>query len=132
MNWYITAIIKLKKQESASPYNALNEIKSLGKQNPLNPRETIINDVKIEVSVYDDHAIWLKSIESMYKRQGNGTIALRKIIDIANKNNVIIYLDPMPFGDMKSRDLVRWYMDNGFVRGKEDFVAGLIHLPPKN
>jgi hypothetical protein len=133
MNWYKIAQIKLKNMTpSTDVYKAVEEIKALGQQNPLNPRETVVNDVKIEISHYDDKTIWLKSISSLFPRKGNGTIVLNKIIDIANRHNVSIYLDPMPVGGsngISSKDLVKWYTNNKFTKGKDDFSSGLIHYP---
>ena len=128
MNWYKIAI-KLKKTDTTKPDLAISSIKALGIPNPLNQQETIINNVKVSVSPYDDKTIWLKSIESMLPQQGNGTIVLKKIIDIANQNGVAIYLDPMPFGDISNKNLVRWYMSNGCVKGEDKFAHGLIHYP---
>lgn len=126
MNWYSLA------QKLSNPYAAIEEIKSMGFPNPLNNRETVIGQVKVDVCPYDNNTIWLKSIASMIPKQGYGTTVLRSIIDVANKNGVAIYLDPMSFGDISNRKLISWYTSNGFVRGEGDFNYGLIHVFPAN
>lgn len=113
----------------AKAYQAVSSIMSLGFPNPLNPEERVVDNVKINIAYYDDNTIWLKSIAAVNPRHGDGTRVLKKIIDIANENGVAIYLDPMPFGEIKQQKLIQWYMSNGFVKGKGDFVNGLVHYP---
>ena len=109
------------------PYGAIKAINQLGVKNPLNPREVVIDFVKVEVAPWDDMTIWLKLIESMFPKEGRGTIVLRKIIEMAKQYNVGIYLDPLPFnGEISSRKLVQWYKANGFVKSTSDFKHGLV------
>ena len=119
----------LKPNPKPTPYDAIDTIKSLGFQNPLNPRQTVIEGnggyVKVEIRAYDNKTIWLNSIEAMNPKQGSGTAVLQKVIDIANQNNVAIYLDPMSFGTISNRKLISWYKSHGFVVGQEDFKHGI-------
>ena len=129
MNWFVASNIKLKPKPSGDPYQAISAINALGMINPLNNREYVIDGVKVGVRPYDDNTIWLNSIEAIEKGQGHGTAVLKKIIDIADANNVAVYLNPMPFGDTSSRQLVNWYTGMGFIRGQGNFRSGLIHYP---
>jgi len=128
LNWY-----KKAQEKIPNPENAINSIKALGFINPLNSRQVVIDKVKVEISIYDDNSIWLKSIESIEPRKGKGTFVLNNIIDIANNNNVAIYLDPMPFGEISNKNLIEWYKKHGFIRGLEDnFKHGLVHYPNRS
>ncbi len=117
-------------QKEPDPTSAVETIRSLGFTNPLNSQEILINEVKVNVTHYDDKTIWLKSIEAITPKQGHGTAVLQQIIQIADRFNVSIYLDPMPFNGMPNQKLVQWYKANGFVRGIGDFQHGLVHYPP--
>jgi hypothetical protein len=106
---------------------AYNEIRNLGVVNPLNPREIVIDDsVFIEISVFDKR-LWFSSIMSLDKGQGNAGRAMQKIVDIADKHNVTIALDPLPFGNnpdkLNYNQLVQFYKKFGFKfeEGEEGF-----------
>jgi hypothetical protein len=106
---------------------AYNEIRNLGVVNPLNPREIVIDDsVFIEISVFDKR-LWFSSIMSLDKGQGNAGRTMQKIVDIADKHNVTIALDPLPFGNnpdkLNYNQLVQFYKKFGFKfeEGEEGF-----------
>lgn len=106
---------------------AISQVRSLGVRNPLNSRETLIdNNVVIEVSNFDNR-LWLNSITSLDKGLGNATRVMNDICKIADKNNVTIALDPLPYGkDQKKlnyEQLVSFYKKFGFKfeEGKDGF-----------
>ena len=129
MNWYKQSQIKLKHKDDPNVSRAISAINSMGMANSLNPRERVIDGVKVAVRPYDEGMLWLTSIEAMEKGKGHGTAVLRKILDTADQYNVVVYLDPMPFGDTNTKQLVKWYTGMGFVRGTGYFGAGMIHYP---
>jgi len=50
------------------------------------------------------------------QRQGLGTAAMTKIINIAEEEGIVLYLEALPIGDkrMSTRELVNWYTKLGF------------------
>lgn len=115
---------------NSNPEAAISEINSLGI--PMDrPGIVLIGGVKVNIKPYDDNTISLNTIEAQEEGKGAGTKVLRAILDIANRNNVSVYVDPMPFGKMPNKSLIEWYKKHGFVRGTQDFEHGLIHYPVK-
>jgi GNAT superfamily N-acetyltransferase len=106
---------------------AIKEIEKLGVRNPINPKEIVIdNSVFVEVSNWDKR-LWFSSLHSMDRGKGNASRVMQKIVDIADKYNVTIALDALPFGTGKNRmsrsQLVAFYKKFGFAfeNGEEDF-----------
>jgi hypothetical protein len=93
---------------------AIEELKNIGRPNPLDSKEIIINqEAAIEVKAFDN-SLWLGSIRSFGK--GAGTAAMRTIMDVAAKHNVNIRLVATPFGEetLNKQQLVNWYKSLGF------------------
>jgi len=106
---------------------AINDISSLGYRNPLNPSEIVIDDkVIIEVSNWDKR-LWISSLKSIEKKEGNATKVMTTICKIADKHNVTIALDPVLYGKDKNKlnykQLVNFYKKFGFKfeEGEEGF-----------
>jgi hypothetical protein len=106
---------------------AIREIEKLGIRNPVNPKEIIIDDsVFIEISNWDKR-LWFSSLHSMDRGHGNASRVMQKIVDIADKYNVTIALDAVPYGTGTGRlsrsQLVKFYKKFGFKfeDGQEDF-----------
>ena len=106
---------------------AVDEIRRLGIRNPINPKEFIIDgSVSVEIANWDGR-LWFSSLYSMDRGQGNAERVMKKITDIADKYNVTIALDAVPFGSGENRmtrsQLVNFYKKFGFAfeDGEEDF-----------
>lgn len=107
-----------------SPANRmLREMRRLFKPNPLNDRELLIGEAKVELSDgFGDHTVFIKSIDAMSKGQGHGSAALARVIELATQYHVDLRLHSVPFGDggLLKDDLDAWYMRRSFVRQKDD------------
>lgn len=120
----------LKEYAPSDPANidkAVRAIENLGVRNPINPKEIVIDDsVIVEVSNWDKR-LWFSSLYSIDRGQGNAERVMKKITDIADKYEVTIALDPLPFGTGTNRlnrdQLVKFYKKFGFEfeDGAEDF-----------
>jgi GNAT superfamily N-acetyltransferase len=95
--------------------DAIQQINGLGIQNPLNPKETIIDGVRVEMVPYEGKGIELQSIESTEKGLGVGTRVLKKITDISDLNDVPIVVYPTQIENTTEEQLRKWYAKNGFV-----------------
>ena len=120
-------VLEYAPSDPANVDKAISDIRSLGYRNPLNPRETIIDDnVVIEVSNFDKR-LWLNSIYSIEKGTGNATKVMTAICKIADKHSVTIALDPLPYGKDKNKlnydQLVAFYKKFGFIfeDGEDEF-----------
>jgi len=123
-------LIMIREYTPSNPANidkAIRDIEKLGIRNPINSKEIIIdNSVFVEISNWDKR-LWFSSLHSMDRGQGNATRVMQKIVDIADKYNVTIALDAVPFGTGENRmsrsQLVKFYKKFGFAfeDGEEDF-----------
>lgn len=108
--------------------DAIADIERLGVRSPLNPKDIVIdNKVSVEVASFDNR-LWLSSILSIDKGEGNATKVMNAICKIADKHNVTIALDPAPFGKkdpkkLNYKQLVSFYKKFGFKfeEGEEGF-----------
>lgn len=94
---------------------AINQINAIGMQNPINPRETIINGVRVEVVPYEGKGVEIQSIESTVKGRGDGTRVLKKLTDISDLNGVPLVVYPTQIENTTEEQLRNWYAKNGFV-----------------
>jgi hypothetical protein len=106
---------------------AVAAIKRLGVRNPLRPQETLVNNnVMIEISSWDKR-LWISTLQSLEKGQGNATTVMNAMCRIADKYNVTMALDPSPYGKDPNKlnydQLVQFYKKFGFKfeRGEEGF-----------
>lgn len=106
---------------------AVAAIRRLGVRNPLNNKETLIDDsVMIEIANWDKR-LWISSILSLDKGTGNATRVMGMMCKIADKYNVTMALDPSPFGKdpnkLNYNQLVQFYKKFGFKfeDGEEGF-----------
>jgi GNAT superfamily N-acetyltransferase len=61
---------------------------------------------------------------------GAGTEAMRRILDLADKHGVTIFLDPVPLDEGGSvARLVRWYASFGFVFAEPDEGSMMVRAP---
>jgi len=106
---------------------AIAAIRRLGIRNPLNSRETLINDnVIIEVSNWDKR-LWINTLQSLEKGKGHATEVMKMLCKIADKYNVTMALDPLPYSKdpnrLNQQQLVQFYKKFGFSfeEGEDDF-----------
>jgi hypothetical protein len=106
---------------------AIGAIIRLGVRNPLNPRETLVNNnVMIEVGNFDKR-LWISTLQSLEKGMGNATKVMQIICKIADKYGVTVALDPLPYGKDPNKlnydQLVQFYKKFGFQfqDGEEGF-----------
>lgn len=108
--------------------DVIAQINGIGMQNPLNPKETIIDGVRVEMVPYEGKGVEIQSIESTNKGEGKGTRVLKKITDIADLNNTPVVVYPVQIEATTEDQLRKWYAKNGFV---EQENGEMIYTPKK-
>lgn len=104
-------------------------IRDKGMRNPLNGRQTIIDDVVFEL-VPRGSMVNLKDIRAMTKGAGIGTKFMNMLVDAADKYSVSLELDAVPYEQRDRKDsskLISWYKKFGF----EDRGEGYMIRRPK-
>lgn len=91
--------------------------------NPLNPREVIVGDAAVEVSVFDG-ALFLDSVRAFSPGNGAGTAALQAVLQAADQFGAEVRLDAVPLGrkPMNQAELKRWYSSHGFVHKGDGYM----------
>ena len=100
----------------------LPAISDLGEPNPLNPREVVIDGVKIEVSRAGG-SLRVNSIENLESPgEGRASKALREVLSEADRMGVSVKLGAKSFGvgGMSDADLKAWYARLGFKEGTRE------------
>lgn len=110
--------IKLKQPKFGKRVEAmLKEWMEGTEPNPLDPRERVI-DWKAAASMRPSgkDTVTVDSIRSFEFRKGDGGMALRRILDLADKHGVTVRGTPTPFGEggLSRQGLINWYKRNGF------------------
>ena len=85
--------------------------------NPLNPRERVLAGIEVAVEVSPLRGgVHLDEVRALRPSKGEGTKAMRFLVELADKHSVTLTLFPMPFGNekMDTDDLVRFYRRHGF------------------
>ncbi len=111
--------LSLKKSKPSPADEAVLAVRSLGFQNPLDDRETVIMErVGVEVVSFDN-AMVLQHIRSFAPGSGNASEVLKMITDIADAHGVPMMLDAKPTGKggLSKAQLLKWYGRHGFKRG---------------
>lgn len=116
-----------------SPGEALDRLKGLGSENPLNPRQTVLEFdegiVKIEAT-QEEGALRIDLIEVPPDQRGSGLAsrALEEIKSVSDETGVQIRLTPEPAGEegLSGDELVSWYSRHGF---NETDGGDLVYLP---
>ena len=102
------------------------DIRRAGQENPLNPREVVLNDVKLEVtpSISSPNRIRVNSIESMSRGKGNASTVLDDLVARADAAGVELELSPQPFGQggLNQKALEALYARRGFVKSRGEMV----------
>ena len=77
----------------------------------------------LEISPVGENIIRLNSIQASKTTKGNGSYALNKLIELADKHNQAIILEPHSFGSIEkkltNRQLKNWYKKKGFQEIKD-------------
>ncbi len=119
-------VIKLgyTKPEPDSPsMKMMSEIDSKFNKNPMNEKQYIIGDAKVELSAVRNTIVRISDIESMKK--GSGTKAMELICDLADKYKTTIELTAFGYSDTPTDALVSWYKKFGFFAKNEDDDDGV-------
>lgn len=85
--------------------------------NPLGARERVIDwKAAADIRPYDKGTVALDSLRAFEFRKGDGGMALRRIIQLADRHGVRIHIYPKAFGEggMTTEQLVDWYKANGW------------------
>lgn len=118
----------MEKQYTPSPWETgekdklsafIEEFRKLGTMNPFDNRTTLLSDMDVGVEVWEFADAVNFNIATFGERSmGLGTIALRRIIDLANKHQVPLRITVEPFGTrqgLTKYELLQWYKRHGFV-----------------
>lgn len=106
--------------------STVEEVQQLGEVNPLNEKQTIINNVRVEVERQGNN-LNIKDITSPEQGLGRGTQALQSILNVADKNQVSVVVTPKQTGATTKKQLRKWYSDNGFI----DYTQGRMIRQPQ-
>jgi hypothetical protein len=113
--------IKINKSNTAKK-EALNDFIRQYRQNPLNPRESIIGNALVEIQPNSDGSVHLSNIRTLNPSAGESSKALKAVTDMADANGIDISLFAVPYGDsgLKKKQLIEWYKRNGFIKVRGD------------
>lgn len=110
-------VIKLKgfgsTHDNEPVWNAIEDLQSYGYENPMNPQQTVLDGVAVELEAINGDLL-VKFIGASKKGRGNGTMVMKEIIDTAKQHGVDIVLYPHPVGDTTKEQLIKWYTKLGF------------------
>jgi predicted GNAT family N-acyltransferase len=108
-------VIKLGNTGGSNARNAVDELKEIFAENPLNSRELISNTAGATVYSMGD-TLHLSDIRTFDPGKGGASKMLRSILEVADKNNVPVTLTADNYsGDgLTTAQLVDWYKRNGF------------------
>jgi len=94
--------------------------------NPFGAPERIIEwKAAAQIRPADKDTVSIESIRAFEMHKGDGGMALRRIVELADKHGVTLQLSPVPFGEggLTRKQLVDWYKRNGFrLRPEAPFV----------
>ena len=109
----------------------MKDFAALGRPNPMNSRELVIDDIVIvQLYPWNNH-IYLMSIRTTETRTGAATAVMKKLLALADKHNIPIECTASPFrtgvaNTLKKAALIRWYERLGFVK---QLKSGMIYTP---
>ena len=125
----------------------MGEYKSLTKHNPIGyPGDRywymgeidgkyclVITNVKVDP--FHGNAAYFSSIQTVppdvCEGQGFASKIMKKITDLADKHQVALRLDAVPFGQesVAEEDLAGWYKRAGFTRSDPDYSESMVREP---
>jgi hypothetical protein len=80
----------------------------------------------VQFIIESDRAVKIHRLWTLRPNDGNGSIMLKKICELADQNGVEIFLKVLPFGRKpypRSRDQLRqWYERHGFVGTRKKMI----------
>lgn len=96
----------------------INDFEEQTQENPLNPRQRIYDNTKIELYV-SGRNVRISDIQTMKPRSGAATQAIKFLQQLADKHGVKLELTAKAYVHDKTyitdtTDLVRWYYKLGF------------------
>lgn len=100
----------------------MRDFEDMTEPHPFDNRKRILNDVMIELGPFG-HNIHITDIVSMKPGQGHGSVALRKINDLADKHDLSIDLTAKAYSDdrMSTSQLRKWYKRHGFFDDEDTY-----------
>lgn len=132
---------EVQKEASADEVQAvISEINEKYPENEANPKERMLMSGGKPIAFFevdDTHKgrLRIRTIRAVEPRQGAGSLALRRITNIADKYGVQIELTASPYGDEETRlnkdDLQAWYRKNNFKdeEGYDPALGYMIRQP---
>lgn len=110
-------IIKL----SGVPYSGsgaecfMDKFESMSRTHPLDPKARIVDNCSILCMPSNGNTrIHISHMDSL--QRGSGSIALKKICDLADECGVDLSLNAKGYSDTPTEKLVEWYSRYGFVQ----------------
>ncbi len=93
----------------------MDQLKEMSEPNSFNPRGVILDNCAIVCFPSDgNRKIHISSMDSHSK--GSGSIALKKLCDLADKLGVTLSLLAYGYAQTPTAKLVEWYVRHGFVK----------------
>lgn len=101
----------------------LDEWIEVTSHNPLSPDERVVDDYAAVTLRPQNGEVWIDSLRSFRKGAGNGSRALKDIIELADQHGVTLRLTAKPFdtggNELDYKSLVQFYQRNGFRTTRE-------------
>ena len=111
-------VIKLGSKSKSAARKWVEKITNMFPENPLNPNANYmqIGDaiVQFELEIMWDNIVELKWIQATPMRTGAGSIALKKLQELAKQDGIILELTPWGNKQSSEEDLIKFYKKHGF------------------
>ena len=127
-DYYTESVIRLSPRDP-NIKSYITEVELWGTKNPLNNKQNLIDNVKLELSDARDR-VRINFIGSISPKQGDGTRLMNRLIELADRMNIKLALSPDMVGEEGIKDirkLIGWYKRFGFEGG----LDRMIRIPNK-
>lgn len=121
-----------KPTETGPARRVIRALERIGFRNPLNERELVYGNVKVELWAASESRLRISSFDAMRRRGGSGTQGLLLLTAFADLYDCELELDAIPYGghdEMSEKGLRAWYADRGDFVPEADGESAMVRLP---
>lgn len=113
VNETVVKLGRTKPEPNSPSMKMMDEIESTFKKNPMNKRQYIIGNAKVELKAFGNSTVRISDMVSMSK--GSGTEALKEVCGLADKHVVFLELTTFGYSDTPTDVLVNQYKKFNFM-----------------